>query len=72
MKSPSCPQRFVSTLALLFVLGATASASELPVGSTTVDITPAAPVALAGQFSTRISTKEETPIVAAAVAIETQ
>ncbi|MDI1314545.1 hypothetical protein [Prosthecobacter sp.] len=72
MKSPASPPRFVSTLALLFVFGAVASAGELLVGSATVDITPPEPVALAGQFSTRISTKAETPIVAAALVIETQ
>jgi hypothetical protein len=45
-------------------------AAELLFGSATADITPDQPVALAGQFSTRISKKVETPIVAAAIAIE--
>ncbi|WP_156345753.1 hypothetical protein [Verrucomicrobium spinosum] len=41
-------------------------AAELHIGHATVAITPDRPVALAGQFNTRISTKAETPIVAAA------
>ncbi len=59
-----------TALILLLILGATALADELLIGSATVNITPDQPVALAGQFSTRISRKPETPIVAAAVAIE--
>lgn len=46
------------------------SAAELLIGSATMDITPDQPVALAGQFSTRISKKVESPVVASAVAIE--
>lgn len=45
-------------------------AVELRIGSSTVSITPDRPVALAGQFGTRISQKVESPVVAAAVAIE--
>ena len=45
-------------------------AAELRIGSSTVSITPDKPVALAGQFGTRISQSVEAPIVAAAVAIE--
>lgn len=48
----------------------TAPAAELLIGSSTVDITPDQPVALAGQFNTRISKKVETPIIASAVAVE--
>jgi hypothetical protein len=59
-----------TTLFLVFILGTMARADELLIGSATVDITPDQPVALSGQFRTRISKNPETPIVAAAVAIE--
>jgi len=49
-----------------------AGAAELYVGAATVDITPAGPVALAGQFNTRISRRVATPLVAAAVALESR
>ena len=57
-------------LILAFALGASAMADELLIGSATIDITPDHPVALAGQFNTRISKQPETPIIAAALAIE--
>jgi hypothetical protein len=57
-------------LCLFYLAQANLPAADLLIGSATVDITPDQPVALAGQFSTRISKKVETPIVAAAVAIE--
>lgn len=57
-------------IALAFSLQAAALADELLIGAATIDIMPDRPVALAGQFSTRISTKPETPIVAAALAFE--
>lgn len=60
----------ITALVLLFLFSVTAWAGELRIGSATVDITPEQPVALAGQFSTRISKKAETPIVASVVAIE--
>ncbi len=44
--------------------------AELRIGSATVSITPDRPVALAGQFGTRISQRVETPILTSAVAIE--
>ena len=47
-----------------------ANAAELRIGSSTVSITPDKPVALAGQFHMRISKTPETPIIAAAVAVE--
>lgn len=46
--------------------------SELLVGSATTEITPSKPVALAGQFRTRISTKVDTPLIASAVALESR
>lgn len=55
-------------LALLFTT--TLPAAELRLGSATVSITPDRPVALAGQFGTRIAETAETPLIAAAVAIE--
>lgn len=61
-------KQFLSCLLLILCL--TANADELLIGSATVDITPDQPVALAGQFNTRISKKPETPIAAAAVAFE--
>jgi hypothetical protein len=47
-----------------------APAAELWLGAATTDITPARPIALDGQFNTRISRKVETPLTASAVAIE--
>jgi len=49
-----------------------AAAAELRIGAATVDITPDQPVALAGNFSTRISRKPETPIMAVALALESR
>lgn len=50
----------------------TLRAAPLLVGSATVDITPDQPVALSGQFNTRISKTPETPIVATALALESE
>lgn len=58
------------SLAGLLLLSGSLPAAELRIGSATVDITPDRPVATAGQFELRISTKPDTPIIAAAVAIE--
>ncbi|MDF1826274.1 MAG: hypothetical protein P1U68_16630 [Verrucomicrobiales bacterium] len=44
--------------------------AELLVGATQTDITPPLPVALSGQFHTRIATIVESPLIAAAVALE--
>ena len=49
-----------------------ATAAELLIGAATVDITTDQPVALAGNFSTRISKKPETPIIAVALALESK
>jgi hypothetical protein len=48
------------------------AASELLVGTASVDITPSQPVALAGQRHTRVAHKVESPITATALAIETR
>jgi hypothetical protein len=54
------------------VLGCAAGtpAAELWVGAATTDITPDRPVALDGQFNTRVSKGVDTPLTASAVAIE--
>ena len=57
-------------IALILCLAASLHAAELRIGSSTVSITPDKPVALAGQFGTRISQSVEAPIIASAVAIE--
>jgi hypothetical protein len=59
-------------LSLLIVTPFIGSASELHVGATTIDITPARPVALDGQMHVRISEKAETPIFATALALESR
>lgn len=65
----------IPLVASLLLLGASpwqAAAAELRVGVAQVDITPSRPVALAGNFSTRISKTPDTPIVAAALALESR
>ena len=47
-------------------------ASELYIGTSTADITPALPVALAGQFDMRIAVTAETPLKANVVVIESR
>jgi hypothetical protein len=56
--------------ALLTLAAASISAAELRIGAATTSITPDKPVALDGQFATRISRGVDNPIVATAVAIE--
>ena len=58
-------------LPALFVLAAAkgADAAELLVGGATISITPDKPVALAGQFHTRIGRTVETPVTATALAL---
>ncbi|MBP8258208.1 MAG: hypothetical protein KA118_00925 [Verrucomicrobia bacterium] len=60
--------------ALLILLAATAAiqcgGAELHIGAACTDITPERPVALDGQFNTRISTNIDNPLLATAVAIE--
>lgn len=61
----------ILTSLLLFLTASTfVAAAELRIGSATSDITPDKPVSLAGQFRTRVSSVPQTPIVAAAIAIE--
>lgn len=66
---PVMKKRFAVLLAVL-VATASASAAELYVGAASVDITPDKPVALDGQFRTRISKGVDNPITATAVGIE--
>ena len=61
---------FGMRLLLLLLVTNSLCAAELRIGSATVSITPDRPVALAGQFGTRISQSVEAPIIAAAVALE--
>jgi hypothetical protein len=64
------------TIALaLIVLGtfvAAGDASQLFIGTASVDITPPKPVALSGQRRTRIATEVESPVTATALALETR
>ena len=57
-------------IVLCLFIAVSSPAAELHIGSSTISITPDRPVALAGQFGTRISQKVEAPVIAAAVAIE--
>ncbi len=62
-----------TTTALLLAVvlaNAGAPAAELRIGAATTSITPDKPIALAGQFNTRISRGVDNPITATAVAIE--
>jgi hypothetical protein len=54
------------------LLASSAASAELLVGAASTDITPARPVALAGQFNTRISRAVETPLLAVALALESR
>ena len=59
-------------LAEMLSLSAGASAAELLVGTAIVDITPARPVAVSGQFHLRIAKTVETPITANVIALESR
>lgn len=56
--------------AVFGLVAAAAPAAELWIGAATIDITPDRPVALDGQFHTRVSRGVDNPITATAVAIE--
>jgi len=58
------------SLALVILLATNGAAAELRIGAATVSITPDKPIALAGQFNTRISRGVDNPITATAVAVE--
>ena len=57
-------------LACMVVDGTVAAETELLIGVATTSITPDQPIALDGQFNTRVSTGVDNPITATAVAIE--
>lgn len=57
-------------MACVLVGGALASGAEVMIGAAATSITPDRPVALDGQFGTRISRGVDNPILATAVAIE--
>ncbi|MBI5683874.1 MAG: hypothetical protein HZC54_02215 [Verrucomicrobia bacterium] len=59
-------------LCSIAVAAANCAAAELRIGAATVSITPDKPIALAGQFHTRISRGVDNPITATAVAIESR
>ncbi|MBM3859723.1 MAG: hypothetical protein FJ395_08755 [Verrucomicrobia bacterium] len=64
-------RNLVTLLSLLITAAAmNGVAAELRIGAATVSITPDKPIALAGQFHTRISRGVDNPITATAVAIE--
>lgn len=64
-----CSSRVLFLLAIVFA-AMNALAAELRIGAATISITPDKPIALAGQFNTRISRGVDNPITATAVAIE--
>lgn len=67
----SPPFRFTALLLALSVfLGISFAHADILVGTARTDITPPLPVALAGQFNLRIAKKIESPVMAAAVALE--
>ncbi len=55
---------------LVFFLGMRSFASDLYIGTATVDITPPLPVALMGQFHLRIAKEAETPLSASVLLLE--
>lgn len=59
-----------AALACVAASGALAAETELLIGAATTSITPDQPIALDGQFNTRISRGVDNPITATAVAIE--
>lgn len=68
---PSCSILLISAIAIALA-AAESQAAELTVGGATVSITPAQPIALAGQMHTRVSQSVESPVTATALAIESR
>jgi hypothetical protein len=62
--------RYVLIFGIFQMLSSTAQASELYIGKSTADITPAMPVALMGQFHLRIAKTADTPLIANIIALE--
>ncbi len=63
-------KRFSRILPLALALGASLAQAEILIGSGEISITPDLPVAVSGQFNTRIARKVESPCIASAVALE--
>lgn len=63
---------FLAVVGLIATAAATATASELYAGAASADITPDRPVALAGHMEMKIATVVRTPLVAAALAMESR
>ena len=57
---------------LAVALATNGFATELHIGAASVDITPALPVALDGQFNLRIAKTAETPLTANVLALESR
>ncbi|MBN1419224.1 MAG: hypothetical protein JXP34_10635 [Planctomycetes bacterium] len=73
MMRTSCPcvaANGVSLGCLWLLASVPAMAADLLVGGATISITPGKPVAVAGQFHTRIAKTVENPVTATAVALE--
>ena len=62
----------ITLVTILWVSVAAVDASELFIGTASVNITPSQPVALSGQRRTRIAHQVESPVTATALAIETR
>jgi len=62
----------IGFLVILLLSPAGGSAAELWVGTAVVDITPAEPVAVSGQFHLRIAKTVETPVTANVIALESR
>ena len=62
----------VAVLSSLLAASAGTPAAELLVGTASIDITPAEPVAVSGQFHLRIAKTAETPITANVIALESR
>lgn len=62
----------LTAVALLGGQAGVGSAAELLVGAATTSITPERPVALAGQFNTRVARKVDSPVTATALALESR
>lgn len=63
---------FLPCLLLIFLGTSLAKASNIYVGASTADISPALPVALMGQFHLRVAETADTPLHAAVLAIESK
>lgn len=68
--TPLCCLAAALSLIVAAMANQQASAATLLIGAATTDVTPNKPVALAGQFDTRISRGVDNPITATAVALE--